>query len=648
MVLVTAALPQPALSAATQPPQTQPSASPELQQQRQLYQQASTALKQGKLKIAEPLIEQLTLYPLYPYLLYQRHLNQIEQLDSTSFNAFSDRFADTPLPNRLYRNWFNHLAKRKRWNTLLENFQPQRATTSQQCIQLWALLQTGAPEQAFNQVASLWVYGSSRPKACDPLFNAWINRGNFNEQHVWDRFWLALERNNSKLARYISKQLKDPQRKRTASQALSLHRKPKQLVQIKPNPNHEGYQQLVLHSLKRLGRTDPALALQQLERFSKPLALSIEQQQQLQRRFGLRLLKRYTPPESEVMEQITLNNNDHELAEWQLRNSILLQDWPTVEQQIEQLASPIRTKDRWRYWLARALKARSEPQAHDRAARLFSELSLNRSFYGFMSADILGNSYRLNHQTKPVDNPTLDQRAQLPGFARARELFHHQQRTEARREWRQASRGFSSQQHYQMAQVAQHWGWYEQAIRSAIAARQWNDLTLRFPLAYSPEIADSAESNDIEETWILAIARQESAFTPDARSHAGAMGLMQLMPSTAKETAKHAKIRYKGAQQLVDPALNLELGSSYLARLSRRYEGNRVLASAAYNAGPYRVNRWLEQRKDLPVDIWIETIPFDETRSYVQNVLSFAVIYSDRLGLPKQLFKPNEQLAALP
>ena len=171
---------------------------------------------------------------------------------------------------------------------------------------------------------------------------------------------------------------------------------------------------------------------------------------------------------------------------------------------------------------------------------------------------------------------------------------------------------------------------------------------LRFPLAYGVEIAESAQGNQIDTSWILAIARQESAFTPDARSPAGAMGLMQLMPRTAKETAKRAKVRYKGSHQLTEPELNLKLGSYYLASLSRRYAGHRVLASAAYNAGPGRVNSWLEQRQDLPIDIWIETIPFDETRNYVQNILSFSVIYSDMLGLPKQLLRAHELRGEIP
>ncbi|MEH6471717.1 MAG: transglycosylase SLT domain-containing protein, partial [Halopseudomonas sp.] len=442
--------------------------------------------------------------------------------------------------------------------------------------------------------------------------------------------------------------LQQPEQKRIAEQALQLHRKPAQLAKTKLNPKSERYQDLVLHSLNRLGRSDPALALKQLQRFSDRLDLGIEQKQQLQRSFGLRLLRSYPPGLGAVIAQINPNLTDKALLEWQLRNLILRQDWQEVEQQLDQLPSSARFNDRWRYWRARALEARDEPNAHERASNIYSELASERSFYGFLAADKLGVGYQLNNQTESADRQFLQQLSSKTALIRARELFYHRQLIDARREWRQATRELTQSQHHQAARLARQWGWYEQAIRSSISARHWNDLMLRFPLAYGVEISDSAQANKIDMSWIFAIARQESAFTSDARSHAGAMGLMQLMPATAKETARRAKVRYRGPQQLTDPSLNVKLGSYYLASLSRRYQGHRVLASAAYNAGPGRVNQWLEQRKDLPIDIWIETIPFDETRNYVQNILSFSVIYSDFLGLPKQLLKPHEKKGAVP
>ncbi|MEH6822881.1 MAG: transglycosylase SLT domain-containing protein [Motiliproteus sp.] len=618
----------------------------QLQQQRELYKQAHDALVQKKFKRATLLIQQLRSYPLYPYLLYQRHRLQLAKLNTRTLQQFKDNFADTPLPNKLHRAWLAHLGKRQQWPVLLNNYQPELANTSLRCQQLWALHQTGRSTEALQKVAPLWVQGRSQPKTCDKLFTAWLKSDTFTEQHAWDRFWLAMANNNPGLAKNISKRLQQPDRVFTAKQALQLYSKPEQLTRLDPDaPN---YQQLLQYSIKRLGRRDPAQALQQLQQFKDNLTMDPDQTQKLRHRFGLRLLRSYPEFLDPLIQQINPSLDDKTLLEWQLRNLILTQDWQKIEHLIDQLPAPERFSGRWRYWKARSLETRSEPDPQERAQNIYAELANERNFYGFLSADKLGRSYSLNNQTELPDNLYLGQLSQSPAMLRARELLYQGQRSNARREWRLATLNLTSQQQHQAALLARQWGWYEQAIRSAITAKKWNDLMLRFPLAYSRDISNSAQSNKIDTSWIMAIARQESAFTPDARSPAGALGLMQLMPRTAKETAKKAKVRYRGSYQLTQPGLNVKLGSYYLASLSRHYSGHRVLASAAYNAGPGRVKGWLEQRKNIPIDIWIETIPFDETRNYVQNILSFSLIYSDMLGLPKQLLKPHERWATPP
>lgn len=242
---------------------------------------------------------------------------------------------------------------------------------------------------------------------------------------------------------------------------------------------------------------------------------------------------------------------------------------------------------------------------------------------------------------------SLVRMAQNPALLRARELFFHEQRTRARREWYNATSGFDDSQHYHAAVLAHRWGWHTQAIQSSIAARHWDDLQLRFPALYSEQIAAQAKNFDLENQLIFAVTRQESAFKADVRSPAGAVGLMQLMPATAKQTARSINRPYKGSYELRTPELNIELGSAYLSQMVKRYKGNRIYATAAYNAGPHRVKGWLEERGSLPIDMWIETIPFDETRHYVQNVLSYAVIYGDILG-QKTEFLTDSESATLP
>jgi len=175
-----------------------------------------------------------------------------------------------------------------------------------------------------------------------------------------------------------------------------------------------------------------------------------------------------------------------------------------------------------------------------------------------------------------------------------------------------------------------------------IEIKHWDDLNLRFPLAYKEMVAGAAIATDIDPQLLFAIARQESAFSPDAKSPAGALGLMQLMPATAKQTARRSGVIYR-YHDLLKPEPNIKLGSRYLNSLLSQFDGNRILAAAAYNAGPNRVKKWLQVSEGkMPFDVWIETIPFKETRGYVQNVLAFSAIYSHKLGSRAPMVKPKE------
>ncbi|MBF0257001.1 MAG: lytic transglycosylase domain-containing protein, partial [Gammaproteobacteria bacterium] len=162
-------------------------------------------------------------------------------------------------------------------------------------------------------------------------------------------------------------------------------------------------------------------------------------------------------------------------------------------------------------------------------------------------------------------------------------------------------------------------------------ADYWDDLEIRFPLHHRSLIEAEAEKNAIESAWIFAILRQESMFIPGARSPVGALGLMQIMPPTAKDLAKRLKIKNPSEDELLKPELNIRLGSYYLRLLKSQFNGWELLAIPSYNAGPHRTQRWLPD-EELEVDLWIEDIPFDETRLYVQRVLSYRVLYQYRMG----------------
>jgi soluble lytic murein transglycosylase len=182
------------------------------------------------------------------------------------------------------------------------------------------------------------------------------------------------------------------------------------------------------------------------------------------------------------------------------------------------------------------------------------------------------------------------------------------------------------------ATLAHSWGWYDRALLTLNKAESWDDLIVRFPLAWRDGIEKHAGQRELDPAWVFSVVRQESAFVEDARSPAGALGLMQVMPATGRETARALGWKSFTTAQLTHASTNLPIGTAYLRRMLNHFNGNVVLATAAYNAGPGNVARWLRPGDCTEPDIWIEQIPFTETRKYVQRILYFASIYDWRLG----------------
>jgi len=608
-------------------------------QLRHRYSAALEALHAGRDQEYRQLKGTLEQYLLYPYLEYSELLRNLGELSTPRLAQFQQDHPDSPLPPLLHRHWLAYLAKRQRWPQLIAAYDPDIANTALVCSYRIALLKTGQTAAAFDQLEKLWVVGKSQDDACDPLFEAWLKSDLFSPNFAWQRFWLALNNNERTLARYTLRFITDPRRLAEMQQALDYHRAPGQLRHLSATQFNQLPKPVRDATLKRLSRTEPVLFLEQRERLHLGDDPTTER---LAHQAVLRLLRSYDDRSHHWAQRVDPKLRSLELLEWRIREALFRQDWQDIAPLLEALPPAARFNDRWRYWQAVYLSQGNADQ-QPRGTQIFTELARNRSFYGFLAADRIGRSYSLNNDSEPASAAELATLSEHIGLQRARELFLLNQPIEARREWFHATREANPEQHYRLAQLARSWGWYAQGIRATIAAKRWDDLVLRFPLAFNQQATQAAQSQRIDSAWIMAVIRQESAFMADARSPAGAMGLMQLMPATARQTARKLHLRYRNNQQLHDAVFNIKLGSAYLGELYRRFDRQRALASAAYNAGPHRVTRWLEERGHLPLDAWIETIPFDETRHYVQNTLSYALIYSDLLGQPKEFMPPHER-----
>lgn len=611
-------------------------AAPELDalaQEREAYRQAQLALSQRQMKQYHQLIDELSDYPLLPYLQFQDMSQRLKKLSSDEVADFLNQHPYSYLAEQMRYHWLHQLAEGGRWEEYLQFFHAGMRDTRLHCYQLRARLKQG-DESALEEVEPLWNVGESQPEACDPLFAHWMAKGLLTPQIAWERHSKALQARNRQLAAYIARQLPEDKQK-LARLYREVDAQPSRLgQQHRFSAQIPEMQELILHGLKRLARRDASEALNLWHKYDAQQLFDDRERLDTQHFIATRLVYQGHMEQAEQLLARSPGLSSEDLTEGLIRDALKRQDWSKAYAWLEKLPAQAQQTERWRYWRARLMEElQLQPEEGQASAReLYAAVAATRSFYGFLSADILGYEYRLIDKPAEVTPEVMAEVESLPGIVRARELLLLGDLTNANREWYHSTRDMGTEEVIAAGKLAERWGWHRNGIQAMISAQSWDDLQLRFPLAYQEQMTSAAKSTSITPHLLFAIARQESAFMPDARSPAGALGLMQLLPSTAQYTARRAGIPYQ-RQALLSPETNIDLGSRYLHQLLNEFDGNRILATAAYNAGPTRVRQWLnaEQQK-LPYDVWIETIPYRETRGYVQNVLAYSVIYGYRLG----------------
>jgi len=617
-----------------------PTVAPDRFEQRQMYLDAIHLIKTSQFSRLQKLKPQLRTYPLYPYLEYTEISYRISRQSEQDILRFVEQYKDTPLVESLLAHWLSNLAKRGKWEIFVTHYDKVTPTKKLACQHAYGLYKVGMVDQALTQAEKLWTVGFSQPDECDSIFNVWRGANGITPEIAWQRFALSLKENNKDLASYLIRFV-DRQDKPFATNYRLVHLKPKTIKRYKSfKATNIRNREIILHGVKRLSRLDPEDALLTLEKYEKLQDFNPDELEDAYTYIGVRLAGKSS--DLALVDSLPVNLHEHpKLVEARIRQNLKHGDWSNVMVLINLLPQEQQKSNRWQYWKARALGLSADEADREIARNVMIELSSERSFYGFVSADILQNQYNYQDEPSPVTLEQILSLEESPGIQRALELFALGERSQARREWYFSTSDFNNVERDVAARVALRWGWYKASIQTMIDAGAWNHLDHRFPIAYADTFITHARRANIPVQWSLAIARQESSFMTDAKSSAGALGVMQLMPATAKQVAAKIGVSYPNNRSLTSPDLNIRLGTNYLAQMLRKFDNNRILASAAYNAGPGRVNQWLNP--DVPFDVWIEIIPFTETRNYVQNVLMFSSIYSRRMNERQPLIYAHER-----
>ena len=619
-----------------------------LRLQRPQYRAAITALSDGDTTEFLHLKEQLRDYPLFPYLEYEALKRRPYTSARNRIDEFLQHYNDVPVARSLRINLLKTFRQQGNWHAFRNYYDANVGSTELACQFQEALYHTGKKDEAIAAGLELWNVEKSQPAGCDALFKLLSKTGSISELTAWQRYTKAVLNHRYDLAQYLQDFLKSSNYRSLAKRYIALDRNPSLLG------NHELFSErsaeisaVIAHAVRHQAKNNPRQALAHWEQYQSQHLFDVATKSEV-----YSALARAFYAQNDALAVARLIDQQTELLdigfhEWRLRTLIGEGNWRSLLAGIEALPPALQEESRWQYWHARASSLLNKnPQA---VIETYQALAQQRSFYGFLASDWLSNKdYQMEHRPPPVSEQDIDELNAEPAMLRVQELRYHQKSLEARREWRAATNTMDETQLVIAAQLATRWQWHYQSIFAMIKASYWDDIDTRFPILHREHFAARGQQHRLPLPLIMALARQESAFNPGVTSSAGARGLMQLMPATARETARKHDIAYKKKAELFIPEKNIQLGTQYYRDMLSRFDENRILATAAYNAGPHRVDRWLSKSQGkLPFDAWIETIPFKETRNYVQNVLAFSAIYAHHLKLDDRILSPAERKRAL-
>lgn len=571
--------------------------------------------------------EQLVDYPLYPYLIYREINRNLRNVDANTIRMFFYKYGDVPVAERLRHRYLSLLARRHEWKNFID-FYKDSNSDSLDCTYRKALYITGEKDAAFKGIDDLWLTAKSLPSSCNYIIQKALSEETISTDLLIDRLKISINKRNIRLAYYLAGKL-------TNSRALKqeireAHHFPLKFINSYDDKTANGLDRfLYTHALEQLAKKNLATALKLWNETDKS-AFSNDDIVHVERRFSYEAYRQRNSPLGKTVEFST-EYYDSSTLKSLVRLNLSKQNWVDVLNHIDDMSKDDAQEEEWLYWRARSLEKLGN---YIQAYRIYEDISDNRSFYGFLSSDKLKKHYSMNIANVTYTDAQLKPIEDNPFYKRTREFYALGRPADARREFMAMSAQLDDKDLYKAAQLAHRNKWHDIAILTMSKTPYMDDLNIRFPVINF----DNEDNIAVDKAWLLALIRQESMFMSDAKSHRGALGLMQILPRTARYVARRSdldlgKRYYKlNSRDLLDKDNNVLIGSYYLNRNLKRFDDNPVLATAAYNAGPYNVKKWIPDNT-IDADAWIETIPFNETRNYVQRVLTYTSIYEKKLGI---------------
>ncbi|MDY7024750.1 MAG: transglycosylase SLT domain-containing protein [Pseudomonadota bacterium] len=593
-----------------------------------VLKQALDEARNGDFLLVNSLKSKLKRNELWPYFEYHQLRTQLPNVPAGEVQSYLLRNATNPLSDWMRSTALKAYGQSEQWKNILYLQKQPPEDIELRCFYYRALMEINV-NAAKAGAEEVWLSGKSRPKTCDPLF-AWAKEsGVITDEMIWQRILLVLEAGNTGLSRFLQRGLSDEWA--LPAQALdTLLNDPKSIIvaqdalKMSTLVDHKAFG---YSSSLYVAKKDVSTAVRLLPELSHRNRYNLDQQAQINRQIVRKVNGMTNPVLERQIRPLVIQVGEMKLISPTLRDAIEASKWDDVLFWLGKIKDEPADDSYINYWRGRAYEAKGYK---NQAKLLFETAAKSRNFYGFMAAERLGQPYSFNDVKVESSEETARLIKAQPAIQRIHLLKAMGEDSLA-----------ISEMHYlvqqnqlpaeQMAQYFLDHGWPELAVQTTIKAKLWNNLGQRFPVAYFDLFDEWAYERKVDPYLLMSIARRESAFNPSAESSAGAKGLMQVMPATGqtivRELEDEENIVYSGSQDLFDPNISVQLGSHYVATLLDKYGQNRIAMLSGYNAGPHRIEKWLDRRGSLDVDQFIESIPFYETRAYVKAVLTYRAIF---------------------
>lgn len=560
---------------------------------------------------------------LYPHLVTHWVEHNLERTDAAWFQDFLSDPEHRPAAWTTRGPWLNELARREAWSPYL-NYLALSGNTGARCQPLQAREALGDAIPV-DEIRATWLVGYGLADSCGPFLDRLIELDDFNDL-VWERQLLAFAARSGSLIRYLNTRYTDADWQARGDWLVEVYDDPTRIASQLYHPDKAWHRELALAAVDRMAYLKPENTSNLwVELIRSTPSFTQAQIRAVSEHLGIAMAKLALPQADYWLAIADPGRASREVQHWRLQLALAASNWPGVLDLYENLPDSLKYRDQWQYWSAEALYHTDDKAA---ARARFDAVARNRSYYGFLAASHLGRPAALNTANRLRLDDIERALSEHPALQRARLLFLAGDLERAQIEWNLAVRPMEPDQHFAAAHLAAQWQWHHKASQTVGWSGRYDELDLRYPTPWKDLVTRVSAQHQVPHYWIYGVIRQESGYMTRAVSSAGAMGLMQLMPYTAQHLSDTDGLGLTAESDITEPVINLDLGTRYLARMMARYD-NPVHATAAYNAGPSRVDRWKE-RYPSDLSVWIESIPFDETRGYVKSVLTYAQIYANR------------------